>query len=154
MTVSRLFNHLRAIIYHLRVAHTHTQTNNAVETHFHSAFVMWISRQKQVPASMMKLNQMSHAAALLLFLSSSVGTEYFCVFMADFEHFFTTLTYLHLHKKIKHRKKNAIFFVPKYRSVQSLSALCVKARHEYDFNHVRNIHHKVPCSWWSEGEGC
>ena len=77
VTVSRLFCHLRAIIYHLRVAHTHTHTHTHYHRDFHSAFVMWISLPEESlttwihPALItMKHEQMSHTALSLLFFFS------------------------------------------------------------------------------------
>lgn len=61
-----------------------------------------------------------------------------------------------MHKKIKLRKT---YCCAKCRLVQSGLPAVLLLTYSYvhvhvcNFNYVRNIHHRVPCSWWSEGEG-
>lgn len=105
-TVSRLFYHLRAIVYHFRVAHN-VHTHTAIETHFHYTFVMWISRQKKAG-----LSKTHHH------LDDETQAEESCCWV--FPSFFcfgqrvlhpngrfknsSKQIYLHYHRKVKHRK--------------------------------------------------
>lgn len=87
VTVSRLFYHLRAIIYHLRVAHNvHSRTHHHrdslllstcdVDFPAEESWTMWSH-----PALMMKLERMSHTAES--FLLSSFWDRGFYILMAD-----------------------------------------------------------------------
>lgn len=105
VTVSRLFYHLRAIVYHFRVAHN-VHTHTAIETHFHYTFVMWISRQKKAGLSKTHhhLDDETQAEeSAESFLLSSVLDRGFYILMADLKNSSKQI-YLHYHRKVKHRK--------------------------------------------------
>lgn len=74
----------------------------------------------------------------------------------------TMQTYLHSQQKMKQKKTTTTYFCAKYlkyRIVQELGPPQLWLWYQFHltepqggFNLVHNIHHKVPCSWWSEGE--
>lgn len=93
VTVSRLFYHLRAIIYHLRVAHTHTHRHTTIETStqhlwcgFPSQKKAWLPEPIQ-PRSWW--NRSTWVIPLALFFFSFFiflllfGVEDFSLFVAD-----------------------------------------------------------------------